>query len=171
LEPLVTTSDELFYRLKAMRVWWMLRDMVGDAPLQRALHNYKAQDDREPSYMQRLIEAETLRKLEWFFDDWVYRDRGLPDFRIEAVYPRPLVAGGYTLTITVENRGEAGAEVPVMVETSHGQVMRRLEVRGRDKAVIRIEVPEAPKRVVVNDGSVPEVDRENNSVEVKLPAK
>lgn len=170
-EPLITTSDEVFYRLKAMRVWWMLRDMVGDAPLQRALHNYKAQDDRESAYIQRLIEAETLRKLEWFFDDWVYRDRGLPALRIDAVYPRPLVAGGYTLTITVENRGDAGAEVPVMVETAHGQVMRRLEVRGRDKAVVRIEVPEAPKRVVVNDGSVPELDRANNSFDVQIPAK
>ncbi|HVP42779.1 MAG TPA: hypothetical protein VMS96_05075 [Terriglobales bacterium] len=171
LEPLATTSDEIFYRLKAMRVWWMLRDLVGDAALQRALHNYKAQDDGEPSYLQRLLEAETQRKLEWFFDDWVYRDRGLPDFRIDAVYPRAILAGGYTLTITVENSGEAGAEVPVTVETAHGQITRRLEVRGRQKAVIRIEVPEAPRRVIVNDGSVPELDRTNNSFDVQIPAK
>ncbi len=170
LEPLATTSDEVFYRIKAMRVWWMLRELVGDAALQRALHTYKAQDDREPSYMQRLLEAETLRKLEWFFDDWVYRDRGLPDFRIDSVYPRATLAGGYTLTVTVENRGDAGAEVPVTVETAHGQVMRRLEVHGRQKAVIRIEVPETPKRVGVNDGSVPELERASHSFEVKIPS-
>ena len=170
LEPLVTTSDEVFYRLKAMRVWWMLRDLVGDAPLQRAAHNYKAQDDREPSYLQRLLEAETLRKLEWFFDDWVYRDRGLPDFRVDSVYPRATLAGGYTVTITVENRGDAGAEVPVTVETSHGQVTRRLEVQGRQKAVLRIEAPEAPKRVIVNDGSVPELGGASHSFDVRIPS-
>ena len=171
LQPLATTSDELFYRLKAMRVWWMLRELVGDAALQRALQNYKSADDREPSYMQRLIEGETQRKLEWFFDDWVYRDRGLPDFRVDAAYPRPLLAGGYTLTITIENQGDAGAEVPVTVETSHGQVTRRLLVRGREKAYIHIEVPEAPKRVTVNDGSVPELNTTNNSFDVKIPGK
>ncbi len=170
LEPLATTTDEVFYRIKGMRVWWMLRDMIGDAALQRALHNYKAQDDREPSYLQRLIEAETLRKLEWFFDDWVYRDRGLPDFRIDSVYPRPTLAGGYTVTITVENRGDAGAEVPVTVETSHGQFTRRLEVRGQQKGFVRIEVPEAPKRVVVNDGSVPEQQVSSHTFEVKIPS-
>jgi len=171
LQPLVTTSDEVFYRIKAMRVWWMLRDLVGEAALQRAFHAYKPADDRDPSYMQRLIEAETLRKLEWFFDDWVYRDRGLPDFRIAAVYPREILGGGYTVTITVENLGDAAAEVPITVETSHGRVSKRLQVHGRDKAFLRMEVPEAPRRVVVNDGSVPELDRVNNSFEVKIPGK
>ena len=169
LEPLATTSDEVFFRLKAMWVWWMLRDLVGDAALHRALHNYRAQDDRDPSYVQRLVEAESKRKLEWFFDDWVYRDRGLPDFRIDSVYPRATLAGGYILTITVEDRGDAGAEVPVTVETAHGAVTRRLEVHGHDKAFLRVEVPEAPRRVIVNDGSVPEVLRKDNVFEVKLP--
>ena len=169
LEPLATTSDEVFYRLKAMWVWWMLRDMVGDAALQRAFQAYRSQDDREPSYMQRLLETESKRKLEWFFDDWIYRDRGLPDFRVESVYPRATLAGGWVLTITVEDRGDAGAEVPVTVETAHGAVTRRLEVHARSKAFLRIEVPEAPLRVVVNDGSVPEVLRKDNVFEVKLP--
>ncbi|MBZ5646284.1 MAG: hypothetical protein LAN37_03555 [Acidobacteriia bacterium] len=168
-QPLATTTDELFYRTKAMWVWWMLRDMVGDAPLQRALHAYKADDDREPSYMQRLIEAESKRKLEWFFDDWIYRDRGLPDFHVDSAYPRATLAGGYILTIAVEDRGDAGAEVPVTVETAHGAVTRRLEVHAHDKAFVRIEVPEAPRRVIVNDGSVPEVLRKDNVFEVKLP--
>ena len=39
---------------------------------------------------------------------------------------------------------------------------KRLEVRGKNKAVIRIEVPQAPQEIVVNDGSVPESDVTNN---------
>ena len=80
--------DEELYRSKAMCVWWMLRDMVGEPALKKALASYRPDEDKEPSYMQRLIQAQTQRDLEWFFDDWVYRDRGLPDFKIESVFTR-----------------------------------------------------------------------------------
>ena len=75
---LVNTTSEELYRSKAMYVWWMLRDMVGEAALKKALAAYRPEQDKEPSYMPRLIAAQTQRDLEWFFDDWVYRDRGLP---------------------------------------------------------------------------------------------
>ena len=81
-ESLVNTTTEEFYRSKAMYVWWMLRDMVGDAALKKALAAYRWDQDKESAYMQHLIEAQNHRDLEWFFDDWVYRDRGLPDFRV-----------------------------------------------------------------------------------------
>ena len=78
---LVNSNDDEFYRSKAMSVWWMLRDMIGDSALQKAIAAYRPEQDKEPSYMPRLIAAQTQRDLEWFFDDWVYRDRGLPDFK------------------------------------------------------------------------------------------
>ena len=68
--------------------------------------------DTTPSYMQHLIEAQTKRDLEWFFDDWVYRDRGLPDFHVAAVYPWEACRKAHVVTVTVENLGDAGAEVP-----------------------------------------------------------
>src|SRR5712671_4787101 len=46
---LVNTNDEELYRSKAMCVWWMLRDMVGEAGLKKALALYHAEQDREPS--------------------------------------------------------------------------------------------------------------------------
>ena len=101
-----TTSEEL-YRSKAMCVWWMLRDMVGDAALKKALATYRPEQDKEPSYMPRLIAAQTQRDLEWFFDDWVYRDRGLPDFKVESAFSRKTMAGPYLLTITLDNLGTA----------------------------------------------------------------
>ena len=69
-----------------MCVWWMLRDMVGDQALKKALASYRPEQDKEPSYMQKLIQAQTQKNLEWFFDDWVYRDRGLPDFKVESAF-------------------------------------------------------------------------------------
>jgi hypothetical protein len=160
---LVNTYDEELYRSKAMCVWWMLRDMVGDQALKKALASYHAEQDKEPSYMPRLIQAQTQRDLEWFFDDWVYRDHGLPDFKVSSAFSRKMLPAGYMLTITVENFGAAGAEVPLIVKFEGGEVMKRLVVRGKSNGVIRVEVPKSPDEIVVNDGSVPESDTTNNT--------
>jgi hypothetical protein len=159
---LVNTTDEELYRSKAMCVWWMLRDMVGDAALKKAIAAYRAEQDKEPSYMPRLIAAQTQRDLEWFFDDWVYRDRGLPDFKVESAFPQKTMTDSYMVTVTVDNLGTAGAEVPVIVKFADGEAVKRLEIRAKNKATIRIETPSSPQEVVVNDGSVPESDVTNN---------
>jgi hypothetical protein len=167
-ESLINTSTEEFYRSKAIYVWWMLRDIVGDLALKHALAAYHSDQDKEPSYMPRLIEGQSHRDLEWFFDDWVYRDRGLPDFRVESAYPRKLAAGGYLVTVTIENLGNAGAEVPIIMKFEGGEIRKRLEVRAKSKASIRIESAATPQEVIVNDGSVPESDMSNNSYKIAI---
>jgi hypothetical protein len=164
---LINTADEQLYRSKAMCVWWMLRDMLGDAALKKALAAYRPEQDNEPSYMQRLIQAQTQRDLEWFFDDWVYRDRGLSDFKVESAFTRQTLPEGYMVTVTVTNTGAAGAEVPLTVKFEGGEVVRRLVVRGKSNGVIRVEVPKVPEEVVVNDGSVPESDTTNNVFKIE----
>jgi len=164
---LVNTYDEERYRSKAMCVWWMLRDMVGDQALKKAIASYHAEQDKEPSYMPRLIQAQTQRDLEWFFDDWVYRDRGLPDFKVESVFPRKTLKEAYMLTITVANLGTVGAEVPLTLKSDKGETTKRIEVRAMSKTVIRMEVSALPAEVVVNDGSVPESDTTNNVFKVE----
>ena len=144
---LVNTDDEELYRSKAMCVWWMLRDMVGDPALKKALASYRPEQDKEPSYMQQLIQAQTQKDLEWFFDDWVYRDRGLPDFKVESAFTRKTLPGAYMLTITVDNLGAAGAEVPLTVKFAGGEVTQRLVVRGKSNGVIRVEIPKPPEEV------------------------
>jgi hypothetical protein len=168
-ESLINTSTEEFYRSKAMYVWWMLRDMVGDTALKKTLAIYRPDQDKEASYVQHLIEAQTHRDLEWFFDDWVYRDRGLPDFRVESAYPRATVDGAYVVTVTIENLGDAGAEVPLTLRMANGEVTKRLEVHAKSKASIRIEASSTPHEVVVNDGSVPESGLSNKVFKVPPP--
>jgi hypothetical protein len=163
---LVNTTSEELYRSKAMYVWWMLRDMVGDAALKKALAAYRPEQDKEPSYIQRLIAAQTQHDLEWFFDDWVYRDRGLPDFKVESAFSRQTMTKTFMVTVTVDNLGTAGAQVPVTVKFATGEVTKRLDVLAKNKAVIRIEVPSAPQEIVANDGSVPESDMTNNRFKV-----
>jgi len=168
---LVNTTNEELYRSKAMYVWWMLRDMVGEPALKKALAAYRPEQDKDPSYMPRLIQAQTQRDLEWFFDDWVYRDRGLPDFKVASAFSRKTLTGAYMLTITLENLGAAGGEVPVTVKFTGGEVVKRLEVHAKDKAVVRIEVPAAPQEITVNDGSVPESDMTNNTFKIEAEGK
>jgi len=170
-ESLIATSIEDFYRSKALYVWWMLRDMVGDDGLKKALAAYRPDEDTTPSYMQHLIESQTKRDLGWFFDDWVYRDRGLPDFRIAAVYPWETSGKAHVVTVTVENLGDAGAEVPLILNMEEGQVTKRLQVMGKSKAIVRIEAASAPQEIVVNDGSVPESDMSNNVYKIEPPVK
>ena len=164
---LVNTTSEELYRSKAMCVWWMLRDMVGDAVLKKALAAYRPEQDKDPSYMPRLIAAQTQRDLEWFFDDWIYRDRGLPDFKVESAFERKTMTGSFMLTITLDNLGTAGAEVPVVVKFAGGEIMRRMEVRAKNKAVTRVEVSGVPQEIVVNDGSVPENNTRNNVFKIE----
>ena len=162
-QPLITTFDESHYRSKAMYVWWMLRDMVGETALKKTLQKYRADDDKDPKYVEGLVTAESKKDLSWFFEDWVYQDKGLPDFRIESAYSRKTEKGSYLVTVTVVNTGPVGAEVPFTVNFNGGEIVQRVEVRGNSKATTRVEVPGLPQQVVVNDGSVAESDLTNNT--------
>jgi hypothetical protein len=67
------------------------------------------------------------------------------------------------VTVTVENLGDAGAEVPIHLITKDGDTITRLEVMGRSKASARINTASPPLQVIVNDGTVPESDLNNNT--------
>lgn len=168
-QSLVETTNEQLYRSKAMCVWWMLRDMIGDAALKKAIASYKPEQDNDPTHMPRLIAAQTQRDLQWFFDDWVYHDRGLPDFKVESAFAASTPTKSFLLTITLDNLGTAGAEVPVTIKFEGGEVTKRIEVRGKSKATFRVETPAAPREIRVNDGSVPESDMTNNTFKVGPP--
>jgi hypothetical protein len=170
-EALVSTSIEELYRSKALYVWWMLRDMIGDDALKKVLAAYRPEADTSPSYMQHLIEEQTKRDLGWFFDDWVYHDHGLPNFHVDAVYPWEAVGDAHVVTVTLENSGNAGAEVPLILNMEQGEMTKRLQVLGKSKATVRIEALSTPLEVVVNDGSVPENDLSNNVYKIEAPKK
>jgi aminopeptidase N len=165
-QPLVSTFDEAYYRSKAAYVWWMLRDMVGDEALKQAIAKYRAADDKDPKYVERLVEAAAKRDLGWFFDDWVYHDRGLPDLRVQSAHPWKTEKDVQFITVTMENLGNAGAEVPFTVRSEGGEVTKRIEVRAKSMATTRIELPGAPSEIVVNDGGVPGSDSSNNVFEI-----
>jgi hypothetical protein len=172
-QPLAITFDETYYRSKAAYVWWMLRDMAGDDALKEAIRKYRAEDDNDkaPKYVEQLIESAAKKDLSWFFDDWVYQDRGLPDFHVQSVHPWKTEKGVQFITVTLENLGNAGAEVPFTILFEGGEITKRIEVRAKATATTRVELPGTASEIVVNDGSVPESDLTNNVFKIATPSE
>lgn len=163
---LVDASGDLYSQTRAMVVWWLLKEMLAADP-RLDLAEYKAADDTHPDYLEEVLEKASHRDLRWFFDDWVYNDRGLPDFRVAYVHSAPKTSNGYLVTVTIENLGDAGAEVPFTLRMEIGEISQRVIVRAKSKATVRLDAASAPLEVLVNDGSVPESDYSNNSFPIK----
>jgi hypothetical protein len=118
--------------------------------------------------MQRLIEQQgsPKRDLETFFDDWVYRDRGLPQLRVQSAYARRTLGEQTVTAVTIENLGDPWCEVPVTVRSANGEKTARVVVPGKSKATVRISLEADAKEAQVNDGSVPEAERRDNVIPV-----
>lgn len=162
-QGLVEAWSDIYYRDKATDVLWMLRNVVGDEALGKALQAYVPADDHEPSYFQTVLQKISNKDLEWFFDDWVYRDRGLPDLHIVSAYWRPILnknssGKNYLVSVDVQNDSFCAAEVPVTVSSAFSSQTRELMIPAHTRAALRILLDSKPAQVVVNDGSVPEVE-------------
>lgn len=178
-QPLISATDELYYRRKAGAVWWMLRDITGDKALQQALIDWRSQPftSDDPAVhaiaFEKLIEKTSGKDLGWFFADWVLRDRGLPDLSIVDVEPRLLPAGkghdsGWLVSITVHNDAAPAVDVPLTVLSGSFTTSTRIHIAGFANATTRVIVASAPTQVILNDGSTPEVRAATHTREVIL---
>lgn len=157
-EDLLHATRESYYRTKSMYVLWMLRDIAGDKALAAALQGYDPAEDTRPDYFEQLLERTSGKDLRWFFDDWIYRDRGLPDLSIAGVYPNRLARQQFLIAVEVANDGYAAVEVPVTVKGVDGSVTDRVRVPAHGRITHRMTFQENPTEVDVNDGTVPEVE-------------
>ncbi len=177
-EPLPEASAQVYLRLKSASVLWQLRELLGDPVLRTCLAGWRhsvtvnPKLEGEPKAFQRALEAAAKQDLAWFFDDWVNRDRGLPDLTIVAATPRavPAQAGksaGFLVAVEVRNDGDAVADVPVTVHGVTTSQTERLRIAGHASNSVRIVFEDQPQSVQVNDGSVPEVRTTVHTVELK----
>ncbi len=166
--PLTSASSDVYVRLKSGAVLWQLRELLGPDLFRLALINFRQALmlspglDKDPKAFEHVIEKTASRDLGWFFEDWVYHDRGLPDLTIASVDARPILprAGeseGYLVAVNVRNEGAAVADVPVTVSAGDVKATARLRIPGGTTAAVRIIFGTTPESVQVNDGSVPEV--------------
>jgi hypothetical protein len=158
-QALLIAKDPVYYRTKATYVLWMLRGVAGDDALARALRGYQAGSDTKGTGFEQVLERTTGKDLNWFFEDWVYHDRGLPDLSIAGVYPNKAnVPGSYIVSVDISNSGTAGAQVPVSVSSETTTVTEMLRIPAKSRVSHRFVVQGKPAEVAVNDGTVPEVE-------------
>ncbi len=174
-QSLIQAWSDIYYRDKATDVLWMLRNIIGDEALGKGLRAYVPADDHEPSYFQTLLQKASNKDLEWFFDDWVYRDTGLPDLHIISAYSRPILnknssGKNYLVSVDVQNDSFCAAEVPVTVSSAFSSQTRELLVPAHAHSALRMLLDSKPAQVVVNDGSVPEVESSHHEQAV-VPAQ
>lgn len=167
-QPLIAAYDELFFRRKAAAVWWMLRDIAGEQPLQLALSAWRTQRpsnvsaEAQAQAFEALLEKTSGKDLAWFFNDWVLHDRGLPSLSIVDVTPRQLPAGtghgqSWLVAVTVHNAGAAAVEVPLVIRSGTSSTTKRIRIPGLSNITERVVVENAPTEVILNDGSTAEV--------------
>jgi hypothetical protein len=173
---LMDATGDVFYRTKAAAVWWMLRDLVGDDALKESLQTYRRDPklDRDPLGLEHTVERISHKDLHWFFNDWVYRDRGLPDLSIVSVTPSPQegrtgITLGYLVAIVVRNEGYATADVAVTVRSANASQTERMRIPGQSTVSTRIVFAGTPDAVEVNDGSVPETVTSIHTRELVVP--
>jgi hypothetical protein len=166
-QPLAQAISPVYYRAKATYVFWMLRDLAGDAALSAALRAYSPAEDAARGLgpgsgagnFEKLIEQAGLRRdLSWFFSDWVDADKGLPDIAIDSVFPSHTEGDNWLVAVNLSNSGYAAAEVPVTVSNAATSVTQRVVVPARGKVTQRILMQGQPTQVQANDGTVPETE-------------
>ncbi len=172
-QSLIEAYSDIYYRDKSTFVFWMLRGILGDGALGQALRAYDPALDREPSYLQRTVQSVHPKDLEWFFDDWIYRDRGLPDLSIASVYTRALLLHGgtknYLTSVEVQNDGPSAAQVPVTVQTSATEQNTSVFVPAHGKSTVRVVLPNPAQTVTANDGTVPETGTGTHQTHIDAP--
>ncbi len=180
--PLVRAASDVDLRLKSAAVLWQLRDIVGEEAFRKGLKTYRAslvlnqQAAAAQDGFEKALEKASGKDLGWFFEDWVYRDRGLPDLTVTQINPRPVpakggVSNGYLVAVEVRNDGFAAAEIPIAV--SSGTTLSasvRLRVPARSSAATRILFEGTPETLQVGDGGVPELRSSVHRLAVKIAA-
>ncbi len=170
-QALLVARDPVYYRTKATYVFWMLRDLAGDEALGRALRAYQPGSDTAGTGLQQVLERASSKDLKWFFEDWVYHDRGLPDLSIAGVYPnKASVPGAYIVAVDVTNSGTAEAQVPVSVSSGTATVTEMLRIPAKSRVSHRFVLQGQPAEVAVNDGTVPEVEASVHRQTLAVPA-
>ena len=177
-QPLPAASSEVYLRLKSAAVLWQLRELLGDPVMRACLTAWRHSVALNPKLegdataFQRSLEGTSKQELGWFFDDWVNRDRGLPDLTLVQATPRALPAqpgksAGYLVAVEVRNDGDAVADVPVIVRGLTASHTERLRIPAHGSNSVRILFEDVPESVEVNDGSVPEVRMTVHRMELK----
>jgi aminopeptidase N len=128
--------DATVYKKGAL-VLHMLRETVGEEMFWKAVHQYLEEYKYKPvgtADLQRVFEETTAQRLDWFFDQWVYK-AGYPELRVRSFYHAP--TRKLTLEVTQTQSAQAMTplvfRLPVEIElaTAAGKRTEKIEITRR----------------------------------------
>jgi aminopeptidase N len=115
----------------------MLREVVGDEIFWKAVNRYLNEfkhESVETADLQRVFEETSGKRLDWFFDQWVYK-AGFPELRVRSFYNRSskLLTLNVTQTQTPDAVTPAVFRLPIEIEivTARGARTERVEINAR----------------------------------------
>lgn len=130
--------DATLYKKGAL-VLHMLRQTVGDEMFWKSVNKYLNDNQNkvvETSDLQRAFEETTGLRLDWFFEQWVYK-AGFPELRVRSRYdPRTrMLTLDVTQTQTADATTPAVFRLPVEIEisTAQGKRTERIEITERQQ--------------------------------------
>jgi aminopeptidase N len=141
----------------------MLRDVLGDENWWKAINHYLIKYRNQPvdtEQFRMAVEEATGLKLDWFFDEWLYK-MGHPVFRVAEDYD----AGEKLLTLRVRQEQHVDPEsgfpqvtffqMPVQVEigTASGTRVERIQVAAKEDQTFTFAVDSEPLLVNFDYGS------------------
>lgn len=153
----VDLFDSTLYK-KGGVVVHMLREVVGDEVFWKALnaylneYKYQNTDARD---LQRVVERVSGKKLDWFFDQWLYK-AGYPEFRVHQSYN----AETRQLTLDVEQTQTPDAMTPaifripdveVEIGTTRGRQTERIDITKRTER-FTFKLEGRPRMIVFDKG-------------------
>jgi hypothetical protein len=153
---------------------------LGDDVLKLTLQAWREQPvstdtpEQQATLFEGALEKNYGKDLQWFFNDWVFHDRGLPDLTLVDVTPRELPASagrssGWLVAVSVRNEGAAVADVPLIIRSGSYSTTQRMRIPGFSNVTTRIVVEAPPTQVLLNDGGTPEQRISSHSRDIVGP--
>ena len=125
----------------------MLRDVVGDSAMYRALRDYYARNKFHhvtEADLKDAFERASGQDLDWFFREWIHTT-GKLDYAVTSARTRQLQNGQWQTTVEVRRTGQNYMPVTLQV----GGATRRLESREPIQTVT-VQTPERPTEAVLD---------------------
>jgi aminopeptidase N len=155
-EP-VNLFDATLYKKGAL-VLHMLRETVGDEMFWKAVNKYLNDNQYKPvetADLMRAFEQTTGKKLDWFFDQWVYK-AGYPELRLGYFYNQT----SRVLSINVSQTQTPDASTPavfrllvdVEITTAQGARIEHIDITQRQQQ-FTFQLDDKPLKIVFDKGS------------------
>ncbi len=138
---------------KAMLVFHMLKNTVGEDTFSRSLKNFIAENRfRQASWddIRKAFERESKKDLGWFFKQWV-DEPGLPEIYFESF---GLKQNGdlFTISLGVAQKGKPFVlDIPLVASSAEGHRKKFVNRLDKEKGGIKVSVGEIPERIAVDE--------------------